>query len=62
MKRGESSGRIDDNIEAIKKRFDTYVKETKPIIDEFGRRGKLVVVSIILFETRSLFFFFDIGQ
>ncbi len=45
LKRAESSGRVDDNPEAIKKRFETYIKETKPIIDEFGNRGKLVLVS-----------------
>ena len=47
LKRGETSGRVDDNADAIKKRFDTYVNDTKPIIEEFRNRGKLVVVRII---------------
>ena len=35
LKRSETSGRSDDNIEAIKKRFVTYSNETMPVIDEF---------------------------
>merc|ERR1712050_619215 len=34
--RGETSGRVDDNIESIKKRFKTYMDETMPIV-ESGR-------------------------
>lgn len=41
MERGKTSGRIDDNIESIKKRFNTYAKETKPIIDFFAAQGKV---------------------
>jgi len=29
LKRGETSGRSDDNIESIKKRFKTYNDETR---------------------------------
>eukprot|EP01054_Gregarina_sp_Poly1_P007015 Gregarina_sp_Poly_1__7014@NODE_3820_length_869_cov_881_402743_g2460_i0_p1_GENE_NODE_3820_length_869_cov_881_402743_g2460_i0NODE_3820_length_869_cov_881_402743_g2460_i0_p1_ORF_typecomplete_len208_score34_37ADK/PF00406_22/5_8e46AAA_17/PF13207_6/7_3e28AAA_18/PF13238_6/7_8e11Zeta_toxin/PF06414_12/8_4e09AAA_33/PF13671_6/3_1e07Thymidylate_kin/PF02223_17/0_057Thymidylate_kin/PF02223_17/0_17PRK/PF00485_18/0_039CoaE/PF01121_20/0_035CoaE/PF01121_20/27CPT/PF07931_12/0_01Cytidylate_kin/PF02224_18/0_053_NODE len=35
LKRGEHSGRIDDNIESIKKRFVTFEEQTKPIIQQF---------------------------
>ena len=33
LERGKSSGRADDNPETIKKRFDTYSNETKPILE-----------------------------
>jgi len=35
LARGATSGRSDDNIESIKKRFKTYVAETMPIIDSY---------------------------
>ena len=44
MKRAESSGRNDDNEEAIKKRLKTYLESTLPIIAIFNERGKLVEV------------------
>jgi len=40
LKRGETSGRTDDNIDSIRKRFKTYVESTKPIIDQFTAEGK----------------------
>lgn len=44
LKRGESSGRSDDNIESIRKRFKTYIDQTKPIINSYGQQQKLVSV------------------
>ncbi|CAM9775259.1 unnamed protein product [Pylaiella littoralis] len=41
LERGLSSGRIDDNEEAIRKRLATYHESTMPIIKEFEARGKL---------------------
>lgn len=41
LKRGETSGRSDDNMESIRKRFKTYVKETMPVIEEFRAMGLL---------------------
>merc|ERR1711916_123547 len=35
MKRAETSGRSDDNIESIRKRFRTYQETTMPVIDFF---------------------------
>ncbi len=35
LKRGETSGRSDDNIDSIKKRFHTYNQETMEIITHF---------------------------
>lgn len=39
LKRGESSGRVDDNVEVIKKRFTTYNNETFPIIEKKRQEG-----------------------
>ena len=46
LKRGESSGRSDDNIESIKKRFKTFRDQTMPVIEEYRKENKLVVVSL----------------
>lgn len=32
LERGKSSGRSDDNIDAIRKRFKTYAEQTKPFL------------------------------
>lgn len=45
LKRGETSGRADDNIESIKKRFRTFVETSMPVVDEFDKQGKVVKVS-----------------
>lgn len=44
LKRGETSGRTDDNEETIRKRFKTYINETKPIIDKYAAKNKLRTV------------------
>ena len=41
LKRGESSGRIDDNIESIKKRFQTFKDTSYPVIVAFEMRNKV---------------------
>lgn len=41
LERGKTSGRSDDNIESIKKRFVTYEESTRPIIDAFRNEGKV---------------------
>ena len=38
MKRGETSGRIDDNIESIRKRFRTFQNESWPIIQYYDHQ------------------------
>lgn len=38
LKRGESSGRSDDNMESLKKRFNTYINDTMPIIDHYRKQ------------------------
>lgn len=42
QKRGESSGRDDDNLESIKKRFRTFVDTSMPVVDHFEQQGKVV--------------------
>ncbi|KAI5839829.1 uridylate kinase [Morchella snyderi] len=44
LKRGETSGREDDNIESIKKRFRTFVNTSMPVVDMFEKEGKVVRV------------------
>ena len=44
IKRGETSGRIDDNEETIKKRLVTFHEETTPILGYYGKQGKLVTI------------------
>lgn len=39
LKRGAHSGRLDDNIETLKKRHQTYISGTKPIIDHYKDLG-----------------------
>lgn len=39
LKRGETSGRSDDNIESIKKRFNTFKMETLPVVEYFIHQG-----------------------
>jgi len=41
MKRAETSGRIDDNIESIRKRFVTFEKESMPVVDQYDKEGKV---------------------
>jgi UMP-CMP kinase len=41
LKRGETSGRTDDNLESIKKRFRTYIESTMPIIQHYEKQGKV---------------------
>jgi UMP-CMP kinase len=40
LERSKTSGRNDDNIESLKKRFDTFRRETMPIVDLFASQGK----------------------
>jgi len=42
--RGQTSGRVDDNIESIKKRFKTYLKETLPIIEKYAAKGMVFTI------------------
>ena len=40
--RGKTSGRIDDNIETIRKRFKTHYAESEPIVAELKKMGPFI--------------------
>merc|ERR1712027_228795 len=42
LKRGQSSGRVDDNVETIKKRLDTFHKHSKPVIEAYASKCKTI--------------------
>ena len=44
LKRGETSGRADDNEESIRKRFRTFVETSMPVVDMFEKQGRVVRV------------------
>ncbi|KAL3423914.1 uridylate kinase [Phlyctema vagabunda] len=44
LKRGETSGRSDDNAESIKKRFKTFVETSMPVVDYFEKEDRVVKV------------------
>ncbi|GLB35264.1 putative catalyzes the phosphorylation of pyrimidine nucleoside monophosphates at the expense of ATP [Lyophyllum shimeji] len=44
LERGKTSGREDDNVESIKKRFRTYNADTMPVIAHYSLLGKVAEV------------------
>lgn len=44
LKRGETSGRADDNEESIKKRFRTFVETSMPVVEMFEKEDRVVKV------------------
>ena len=44
--RAETSGRVDDNEETIKKRLKTFNDITTPVVDYFEKQGKLKKVGL----------------
>lgn len=47
LKRGETSGRADDNKESIKKRFKTFVETSMPVVDYYESQGRVIKVPAI---------------
>ena len=45
LERAKTSGRNDDNMETLRKRFKTYEAETRPIIEDFEKKGMVRTVS-----------------
>ncbi|KAK3754638.1 hypothetical protein QZH41_014928, partial [Actinostola sp. cb2023] len=45
MDRGRSSGRSDDNLDSLRKRFQTYKNSTMPIIEYYEKLGLLRHIS-----------------
>lgn len=44
LERGKTSGRDDDNIGSIKKRFKTFVDTSMPVVEYFEKQSKVVKV------------------
>jgi len=44
LKRAETSGRVDDNEETIKKRLKTFHDLTQPVIDHYAKQSKVCKV------------------
>ena len=41
LKRGETSGRADDNLESIQKRFTTFREQSYPVVEQYGKLNKV---------------------
>lgn len=41
MARAKTSGRADDNVETLKKRFNSYNESTRPVVEMYQRFGKV---------------------
>ncbi len=44
IKRGQQSGRSDDNLETIKSRLDVYKNQTSPLKEHYKTTGKLMTI------------------
>jgi len=44
LERGKTSGREDDNVESIKKRFRTFVETSMPVVDKYSAEGKVIKI------------------
>merc|ERR1711993_135086 len=42
LNRGKTSGRVDDNVETIKKRLDTFHKHSKPVIEAYSEKAAII--------------------
>ncbi|KAG0672917.1 bifunctional uridylate/adenylate kinase [Pichia californica] len=45
LNRGKTSGRADDNLESIKKRFTTFIQTSMPVVEYFADQNKVVKVN-----------------
>ncbi|CCH59918.1 hypothetical protein TBLA_0C01030 [Henningerozyma blattae CBS 6284] len=45
LERGKTSGRSDDNIDSIKKRFKTFEETSMPVVEYFESQNKVVKVN-----------------
>ncbi|KAJ1652589.1 bifunctional uridylate/adenylate kinase [Dispira simplex] len=45
LKRGETSGRTDDNIQSIRKRFQTFVVSCYPVINYYTKQEKCITIN-----------------
>lgn len=42
LRRAETSGRVDDNVETFKKRYQGFLDDSMPVLDFFRSKGLLV--------------------
>ena len=47
LERGLTSGRADDNIDTIRKRFDTFTAQSVPVLEHFKGMGIAHVISSV---------------
>lgn len=47
LKRGETSGREDDNMESIRKRFRVFVEQSMPVVELYKSEGKVLSVESV---------------
>ncbi|WFD41495.1 UMP/CMP kinase [Malassezia psittaci] len=47
LHRGETSGRTDDNVESIKKRFRTFEETSMPVVDHLRKQNSVVEVDSV---------------
>ena len=47
IKRGETSGRVDDNVETIKKRFRTFMEKTVPVLEKYEQQNNVKRVCLV---------------
>ncbi|EPQ26418.1 uncharacterized protein PFL1_06066 [Pseudozyma flocculosa PF-1] len=47
LERGKTSGRADDNVESIKKRFQTFVDTSMPVVEHYRQQDRVVEVDSI---------------
>ncbi|KAM7222135.1 uridylate kinase [Rhypophila decipiens] len=45
LERGKTSGRSDDNIQSIKKRFRTFIETSMPVVDHYEKEGRVVKIT-----------------
>ncbi|OAD01911.1 hypothetical protein MUCCIDRAFT_153210 [Mucor lusitanicus CBS 277.49] len=45
LKRGENSGRVDDNIESIRKRFVVFTETSMPVVEAYEKQDKVKKIS-----------------
>ena len=47
LERGKTSGRADDNINTIRKRFTTFITQSVPVVDMYKRRDLAYEISAV---------------
>lgn len=47
LERGKTSGRADDNLESVLKRFDTFERESLPVVADMDKLGMVRRVSFL---------------